>query len=156
MKIIGEKEFNEIVHTYSDMITRICIINTLNREDSQDCFQNTFIKLYQSKKDFQDENHLKAWLITVAIHECHNSHRFYKRHVDYEDLIIKSEDQHYEIIDEVMKLPVKQRNVLYLHYYEGYLVKEIAKILHMKENTVLSHLKRGKENLKKRLGDLYE
>lgn len=53
----------------------------------------------------------------------------------------------------LLTLPQKYKNILYLHYYEGYKINEIAHILHINENTVKSRLKRGRQLLKKQLGD---
>jgi RNA polymerase sigma-70 factor (ECF subfamily) len=55
------------------------------------------------------------------------------------------------VIKEVLSLPQKYRDVIYLFYYEDYTVAEIAKILHKNENTVYSQLHRAKEILKNKL-----
>lgn len=57
---------------------------------------------------------------------------------------------------EVLKLPYKYKNTLYLFYYEGYKTFEISAILGMNENTVKSNLKRGRELLRKKVGEFYE
>ena len=46
---------------YSDMVTRISILNLRNSADAKDCFQNVFIKLYQYQNTFESEEHLKAY-----------------------------------------------------------------------------------------------
>lgn len=81
---------------------------------------------------------------------------FYRSIINIDDVIVKSSDQKFELLYEVLKLPNKQRNDLYLYYYEGYQIKEIANILSMKENTIKLHLKRGREELKRRIGEFYE
>ena len=57
-----------------------------------------------------------------------------------------------EILETVLKLPDKYRNVIYLYYYEGYSALEIAGILRKKENTVYTWLSRARELLKEELG----
>jgi RNA polymerase sigma-70 factor (ECF subfamily) len=57
------------------------------------------------------------------------------------------------ILDTVMTLPEKYREVIYLYYYAGYSVIELASILNGKENTIKSRLKRGREMLKELLTD---
>lgn len=54
-----------------------------------------------------------------------------------------------------MTLPTRYKNILYLYYYEGYKINEIASMLHIKENTVKSRLKRGRNKLKEKLGGQY-
>ncbi|MGN0623358.1 MAG: RNA polymerase sigma factor, partial [Oscillospiraceae bacterium] len=72
--------------------------------------------------------------------------------VNIDELIIPFEDKKdIELTQLVFSLPPKQRDVIYLYYYEQYKVGEIAELTGMKENTVKSHLKRGREQLKKYL-----
>ena len=149
--------FDEIVEKYSDMITRIAILNLKNSQDAKDCFQNTFIKLYMSNKKFSSEEHLKAWLIRVCINECKNYRRLWNRNVvQIDDVVAPEHHDELFIILEIMKLSKHQRNTLYLYYYEGYKIFEIAQMLNMKENTVKSYLKRGRDTLKERIGEFYE
>ena len=66
-----EKErYEEVVYQYSDMVTRIAVMNVKNYADAKDCYQNVFMKLYCYNKKFESEEHLKAWLIRVTINEC--------------------------------------------------------------------------------------
>ena len=69
------KTFEAIVRMYSDTILRACLVHCSNSEDAKDCFQNTFLKLYTSDKKFNEPEHVKAWLLTVAMHECAQQHR---------------------------------------------------------------------------------
>lgn len=149
--------FNDIVEKYSDMVTRICIMNLRNSDDAKDCYQNVFIKLFQKDIEFQNEKHLKAWLIRVCINECRNYiKRFYKFTIDIEQVIIADHQKNLILLPEVLKLPKKYRNVLYLYYYEGYSTDEISHILQINQNTLKSQLKRGRELLRKKVGDFYE
>ncbi len=153
----GHYKFEEAFIKYSDMVTRISILNLRNSADAKDCFQNVFIKLYQYQNTFESEEHLKAWLIRVTINECKNFQKlFYKRTMDIDDVIVCQHQEQLILLPSVLKLPHKYKNVLYLHYYEGYKTFEIAEMLNMNENTVKSHLKRGRELLKKEVGDYYE
>ena len=76
--------------------------------------------------------------------------------MDIDDVIVCQHQEQLILLPSVLKLPHKYKNVLYLHYYEGYKTFEIAEMLNMNENTVKSHLKRGRELLKKEVGDYYE
>lgn len=156
-KMILGMTFNDIVEKYSDMVTRICIMNLRNSDDAKDCYQNVFIKLFQKDIEFQNEEHLKAWLIRVCINECRNYiKRFYKFTIDIEQVIIADHQKNLILLPEVLKLPKKYRNVLYLYYYEGYSTDEISHILQINQNTLKSQLKRGRELLRKKVGDFYE
>ena len=154
--ILGNS-YEDIVEDYADLITRICILNLRNVDDTKDCFQNVLMKLFLKKDDFQDQQHLKRWIIRVSINECHNYQRlFYKPQINIDDVIIAGHQEQLTLLSEVLKLPKKKRNVMYLYYYEGYKCAEIASIMKMKENTVKSHLKRGREELRKKVGEFYE
>lgn len=75
--------YEEIVRRYADDITRLCVVWTQNEEAAKDCFQNTFLKLYMTKKSFREEEHIKAWLFKVARNECRDYHKqFWNRNVD--------------------------------------------------------------------------
>ena len=150
-----EKErYEEVVYQYSDMVTRIAVMNVKNYDDAKDCYQNVFMKLYCCNKKFESEEHLKAWLIRVTINECKDYQKqFWKREIDIDKLILGQEDQRLIILPIVMNMPSKYRNVLYLYYYEAYSTNEIASILKENHNTIKSRLIRGRKLLKKKLGD---
>ena len=61
-------------------------------------------------------------------------------------------EEHREVLEAVLALPGKYKDVIYLHYYEGYSAFEIGRILGKKENTVYSLLSRGRGMLKEELG----
>ena len=60
-----------------------------------------------------------------------------------------------EIMESVMKLPVKYREVIHLFYYQQMSIKEIALATGRKESTVTSQLTRGRDMLKKNLKEEY-
>ncbi len=161
--------YEQVVRRFADTVTRVCVMRCQNVEDAKDCFQNVFLKLYTADTVFDTEEHLKAWLITVAIHQCADLHRqAWRQRVSLEEDIAKLEmlgvttDERTEdsrVFMAVMRLPVKYREVIYLYYYEEYSVSEIARILNRKENTVKSDLRRARERLKEVLtgeGNVHE
>ena len=61
------------------------------------------------------------------------------------------------LLAAVNLLPPQYRAVIYLHYYEGYSVREIASLLGQSESAVSAHLRRGRKSLRTTMGgDLYE
>lgn len=146
-------KYRQAVEEYADMVTRLCIVHTGNYSDAEDCWQNVFFKLFTELKK-GGEPDVKPWLITVTLNECRSVLRYRLRRntVNIDELIIPFEDKRdIELTQLVFSLPPKQRDVIYLYYYEQYKVGEIAGLTGMKENTVKSHLKRGREQLKKYL-----
>ena len=143
----------DVIDTYGDMVTRICIMNLRNSDDAKDCFQEVFIKLYKHGM-IEDPDHLKHWLIRVTVNTCKDYCRvFYKKTINIEDVLIQDEKNDYVLLPVILDMSTRYKNVLNLYYYEGYKTDEIAEILKMNSNTVKSRLKRGREILKKKVGE---
>ena len=122
-----------------------------NYADAEDCYQNVFMKLFAESPRFSGEDHLKAWLIRVAINECKLFLRDNRRMIPLDSLkgrAIQFSEDSGDMSWALLKTPQKYREVLYLHYCEQYTVSEIAIILKTNENTVKTRLKRGREKLK--------
>lgn len=140
------------VERYSDMVTRLCYLRFNCLADAEDCWQNVFIKLYTSREILQKpDDDLRRWLITVTLNECRDMRRklFHRNHCDIDKLVIPHrEDFDRSLLYAVRALPRKYSEVIYLHHFEGYSVRELVRILGRNENTVKSQLKRGREMLK--------
>ncbi len=139
---------------YSDMVYRIAYSMTKKKSDAEDIYQEVFIKLFEKNINFDDEEHEKAWIIRVTINQCKMLRRksIFKKEVGLDDNVdceIKKEE--YPVLEYVKKLPIKYNTVVYLHYYEGYQINEIARILETTEGTVKSQLSRARNLLKEML-----
>lgn len=143
--------FEQVVKKYKTTVGRVCLVRLENYADAEDCFQNVFSALYTKSPHFKDEEHLKAWLIRVAINECKNYVRNNRPLLHLKDVKENSIDFPQDECDiswALLRLEPKYRNVLYLHYNERYKIDEISKILGKSKNTVKSLLRRGREKLK--------
>lgn len=147
--LVGNDLLRYAVERYADMVVRIAYHNLKNQSDAEDITQEVFIKLLKHP-GFQDDGHMKAWLIQVTINQCKDFRKsFWQRKTEplaEEWESFDKEQQH--MLDELWKLPPDYRNVIYLHFYEGYTLTEIARILNRNENTVGSWLRRAKKKLK--------
>ena len=157
MPMRTEAEVNSAIDRYSDMVLRLCMVNLKNSTDAEDIFQNVFLKYALSSIQFESEEHEKAWLIRVTINACKDLLKsfFRSRTVAIEDLKNYAPDatpEQYTVMEAVRSLPKQYRDVIYLHYYEGYSAPEIAGILKRNPNTVYTHLHKGKQLLKEILG----
>lgn len=147
-------DFEEIYHKYYDDIYRYVYSYTLNKCDTEDIVQKTFLKLYNNIFKLENEEHTKRWLLTVASNECTNFFKsFWKRNVThYNKLDFTSEsidnNESYELYELLNGLDYKYRLPLFLFYFEGYSIKDISLILRKSENCIKQRLKRGKEFLK--------
>ena len=152
-----ELEVQNAIEQYGDMIRRICFVHMKKEADVEDVFQNVFFKYATKDIVFTSQEHEKAWLIHVSINECQSLlRRWFQRNVTLcEDLSVYGMDttpDYPELITHVLKLKESYRDVIYLHYYEGYKISEIANILQRKENTIHTWMKRAKAELKDMLG----
>ncbi|MCL2488461.1 MAG: sigma-70 family RNA polymerase sigma factor [Oscillospiraceae bacterium] len=134
---------------YADMVLRIAFQHLENKEDAEDVTQEVFLRLIKNS-DFHDEEHLKAWLIRVAVNLCKNHRRnaFRRRPQPVAEPWAPFSDEQQRMLDLLWTLPPHYRSVIYLYYYEGYITPEIAAILKRSEKTVWSQLSRGREKLK--------
>ncbi len=141
----------EAVMNYSNMLYRICIVMLCNEQDAQDAIQDTFCRYLEKRPDFSDGEHEKAWLISVAANVCRDMLRFRSRHPkvsidEFTDSL--AAPQELDTIRELLELSPKHKAVIYLHYVEGYHVREIALMLKISEHAVKKRLQRGREQLR--------
>ena len=154
----SEQEINRAVDQYADMLRRICMLYMKNETDCEDIFQTVFLKYLQRKEPFQSQEHEKAWLIRVTINACKDLRRsfFRSRTLPLDEIAEPAaamHPDHREVLEAVLSLPQKYKEVIYLHYYEEYTAPQIGKLLHKNTNTVYSLLARGRTLLKEKLGD---
>ncbi len=151
------EEINLAMETYADMVRRICFVHLKNRHDTEDVFQNVYLKYMLYEGIFENQEHEKAWFAKVTINACTDWLRYLSRRkwVSLEVIAEEKEvldDTSGEVLEVVLKLPEKYRDVIYLHYYEGYSAAEIAGILGRKENTIYTWMSRAKDLLREKLG----
>ena len=141
----------KVVLKYSNMIFKICLVALCNEHDAKDAVQETFYKYIKKTKKFENEEHEKAWLITVATNICKNMLRFKFMHpqIDINSLYDYYElEEDGEILEDLMSIPYKFKIVMVLHYVEGYKVDEIAKIIGKTPSAVKMRLQKGRKLLK--------
>ena len=157
------RESNDIAQTieiHSDTVLRVCTLYFRMRPEREDAYQDTFLKYAQSSKEFVDEEHKKAWLISVATNTCKDILRKAENRTVLTDSIDESarpswqpeddaaDSRAEQLTEALQKLDDKYRMPLYLKYYEGYSAAEISGILGIPENTVYTNLSRGRDKLK--------
>ena len=144
-----------VFERYADTVYRLAFVRTKSRYDADDILQEVFLRYMKVWQSMQSEEHIKAMLIRITVN-CSNSlltsYWFKKTDSLNDSLYAKSEDPESNVLSEVLKLPVKYRTVIHLHYYMGYSVEEIAEIISAKPATVKTRLLRGREKLKNALG----
>jgi RNA polymerase sigma-70 factor (ECF subfamily) len=130
------------------------MIKCKNYHNAEDCYQNVMLKLYQNIDTISllDEQSIKKWLIKVTLNECTSLYRKLILHkTESLDELIVAESIHFqdrELLNMVLKLPQKYKDVIYLYYYEEYSINEIAEMLGCPQATVKTRLRRGRDRLK--------
>ncbi len=159
---MSDDEFTEAVRKYSDTVFKVCYSFCKNRSDAEDIMQNVFIKLYGYEEKFKNPEHVKHWLIRVAITECNDyfSSSWRKRVTcSINDERFEDEGLSFEIPEQselfyaVRSLPPKYRVVVHLYNYEDYSVSEIAEMLGIRESSVQTQLMRARNKLKIKLSE---
>ena len=161
MKVNGlEISFDNIMKKHYGMVYHLAYTQLNNSHNADDICQEVFMSLYGYDKVFNSEEHLKAWLLRVAINRCRKiwNNKWYKYVVCTDNIdIYESHDRYKSEIEYAVKeLPKKYRMLIHLYYYEDLSIKEIADIVHQKESTIASALDRARKILRSKLKEDYD
>lgn len=141
----------KIIQTYGNMLFRLCLITLGNASDAEDAVQETLITYLQKAPEFENAEHEKAWLLTVATNKCKDMLRFKSRHQVVDIDAIKEftkEETDGDILDALMTLPDKFRTVLMLYYVEEYSIEDIASVIGRTVSAVKMRLQKGRRLLR--------
>ncbi len=146
----------EIFRTYTDRLFAIAFTVCQNREDAEDAVQDTLIRYCGAKKDFESEEHIRAWLIRVVINRAKDIRASFwrRKRAGWEEEMAAlpfEEPEDSRLFEAVMGLEEKYRVVIHMFYYEDYDIREIARILGCPGGTVKSRLSRARALLKNTL-----
>ncbi|HPG91931.1 MAG TPA: sigma-70 family RNA polymerase sigma factor [Clostridia bacterium] len=144
-------DIGHIIEEYSATIYKIAFTRLKNRQDADDVFQDVFLKYALANKNFNDSEHLKAWLIRVTINCCNK--KFHTKNylpLDYcnEPFYEKFDTEKKTIFDGIMSLSIKQRTALFLFYYEDHSIKQISQAMNVSQNNAKIILLRARNKLK--------
>lgn len=142
-----------LMERYKDNLFVVAFSICKNTADADDVVQDTFIQYHTLNKQYDNEQHIKAWLIRVAINRAKDLNRSYWRRVsvtleEYMESMTFETPEAENLFEKVMKLPEKYRIVIHLFYYEDYAIREIAELLKVTESNVKVRLTRGRKLLR--------
>lgn len=150
--------FEELYARYATDVLRICYFYLGNREQAEDVCQDVFVKLISTQPELV-EGKEKAWLLKVALNRCKDlwrsgwARRVMLGHPAFELIPgpdeLKEREQKQAIMGAVNQLPGDFKDVILLHYYQGYGITEIATILGLPEGTISSRLSRARTKLQR-------
>ena len=156
---MDEERAEYLVAHYADLLLRIGYTWLGNTDDAQDICQTVLIRLLEDPRSFPDSGQERAWVIRLVVNACKNWKRtaWFRHRVPLDDslqLTVQMPEPGEGLLEQVQRLPLMYRQVIFLRYYEGYEVKEIAELLGRSPALVSTHLKRGREKLKTMLGGM--
>jgi len=151
-------DIDEVLCRYSDMVYKIAFSHTGKKEDADDIFQNVFLRYISGRKQFESEEHKKAYLIRATINQAKSIFRsaWFRKTKPIEENIVFETNEDSDLYSVVLKLPLKYRTVIQLYYYEDLSIKQISTAINMKESTVKSQLHRARALLRDHLKGDYE
>ncbi|MBE5024104.1 sigma-70 family RNA polymerase sigma factor [Olsenella sp. DSM 107455] len=163
-----DRDPERLVRDYADLVLRVCYTYLRSTADAEDVCQDTLVKLLLHDEPFHDPGHERAWVIRVAANACRNLLRDRGAHpaVGLDDVPepaapqASGEDAHRHrderVLAAVMALPLPQREAVYLHYYEGYPTREVARIVGATDDAVRQRLSRARAILRDDLKGDYD
>ncbi|MCM3570539.1 sigma-70 family RNA polymerase sigma factor [Neobacillus mesonae] len=161
-----EELIDDIMNRFGQEILQLTFSYVNNKAIAEDLTQDIFVKCYKNLHTYNGKSKFRTWLWRIAINHCKDYLKsWYNKNVvpseeepelsvtnkeTVEEAVIQKEADD-QLISAIMSLPIKYREVIYLHYYEDYPIKEIAQLTDVNNNTVKTRLRRAKELLKERL-----
>jgi RNA polymerase sigma-70 factor (ECF subfamily) len=158
ISLCTDEIISQDLNHYGSMLMRLAYSYMKNIYDAEDVVQEVFMQLLKNIEIFESDNHKRNWLICVARNICKNKLKsaWLKNRAELTEIPYYDEYKDSNILNKVMQLPLKYREIIYLYYYEDYTTVEIASIIDKKETTVRSLLSRGRKILKKELKEEYD
>lgn len=155
------QSLQELMEQYQNSLYAAAFSVCRCAEDAEDAVQDTFLQYHISRKEFESEQHIRAWLIRVAINKAKNRNRaFWKQNKvsleEYMETLAFETPQSQDLFETVMKLPEKYRIVIHLFYFEDFSVREIGSILSISESNVKVRLSRARGLLRQALKEEWE
>lgn len=155
MNDIDKNEALYAFRKFGDTVLRAAFACCGNYSEAEDITQEVFLSLHAKPQSFNNDDHMKAWLLRAAINRCKNYHKSFRRknqrsldEVSELEMSYEFTPQDMTIRGKIAALPEKYASVLYLYYYEEYNIREIAELLNKNENTVSSLLRRARQKIK--------
>lgn len=149
----GDAEaFIELIESNKQSMYKVARGFLHDEEDVADAMSETVLTCYEKVRTLKQDAYFKTWMIRILINHCKNILKKQKRSISVEfvagleDEAQNSGEQEFRELIEPLK--EQDRSIFTLYYVYGMKVKEIAACMGMKENTVTTRLKRGREALR--------
>ena len=159
---------SKLISENSDTVYSLCLSLTYSREDADDLFQETFLKIYENISKFQESDNEKQFVLSQTVFIWKSWKRKYARRqrlapiVSVEeanelpdeiciDEVVINNDQSKNVQSIVAKLNEKLRITVILYYSLQMDIAEISNILKIPEGTVKSRLYKARNTIREEL-----
>ena len=151
-----EAALTGLVERHRTALVRMCCLCLGDASLAEDAAQETFLKAYRALDSFRGECDEKTWLMRIAMNTCRDMRRSaWFRRVDRRvtpeqlpEACVPFEAKDNTLIETVMNLPCREKEILLLYFYQDMTLGEIAQALGFAPSTVSAKLKRTKEKLR--------
>lgn len=157
-----DQGFEAFYNRHWQYLYRLCFTYMKSQADTEDCVEDVFVKVLNGDIEFNDEVHERKWLTVTAINLCKDRLKSYSRKnvrsLDDEampEIAAPDSEDHSDVLQAVMELPEKYKDVILLYYYDGYSTDEMAKMLGRPPSTIRNQLRDARNLLKNVLGGEY-
>ncbi len=160
-KILSMEDKHRIVEEYFDMVYRLAFSQIKDKEHTDDVVQDVFLRFLKTDKTFEDNEHIKAWLLRVTLNRSKDVflNSWHKKTVpltERPDEPTFDSTEKSDVYYAVMELPAKYRAVIHLFYYEDMSIEDISQSLGIGASTIKSQLSRGRKLLQNKLKGDYD
>lgn len=147
--------FTELMEMNMQSMYKTAWVYLKNDMDIADAIQDTILACFENMDTLRNPKYFKTWMTRVLINKCNDIIRKRQYYEDIEVVTIEGRlDQQFERCEwkELLNaMEEKYSIVILMHYYDGLSAKEIGKVLGLNTNTVLTRLRRGRQQLRKEL-----
>lgn len=160
---LKKEKLANLMAQYERDLLRMCCVYLRDASMAEDAVQETFLKAYRALDSFKGDSSEKTWLYSIAMNVCRDMrrlawYRYVDRRVDFDCLpipVAPASDVSIALMSEVMRLPRKYMEVVWLHYYEDLSFREIGQLLGVTVSAVSHRMARAKRMLRSALkGDV--
>jgi len=149
--MLDTAQFNACAAKYMDTVFRLAFSWLKSPADADDVTQNVLLRLYRTDYQFENDDHVRNWLMKVTVNECRKVwRRPFRSHEnidDYAETLAFEDSSYRDLFEAIMQLDRDKRTVIVLYYIEGYSIKEIAEILDVPAATIGTRLARARAKL---------
>lgn len=147
------EHIEELLTNYGNEILRLCFMYLKDYHLAQDALQETFLRVYKGYGKYRKDSSEKTWISRIAINVCKDFLKSsWNKNVDlvqeFFEKSVSIDEKDDELLQEVMMLAPKYKEVIILYYYQEFKIKEISKILRISETAINKRLARAKKKLR--------